>query len=94
MNKLKLQLQDLTVESFDTAGRKEEKGTVVGAQQQPCTCWTQCTCPGCPTCYDTCADTCEYTCDDYTCAGTCGGRTYCWCPSQWDTCPDIGCIQQ
>jgi hypothetical protein len=74
----KLRMDDLAVESFDTtAVKRNEKGTVVG--EQMCTCWTVCTCPGCPTCGATCPATCAYTCDDQTCAdsceGTCAGRT-------------------
>jgi hypothetical protein len=75
----KLKLDDLAVESFDTtAARPKEKGTVMG-EQDPCTCPTNCTCPGCPTCGATCPATCAYTCDDAscldTCEGTCAGRT-------------------
>ena len=50
MAKLRLNLDQLTVDSFDTATGKAEKGTVFGEQ---CTCYTDCTCPGCPSC-DTC----------------------------------------
>src|SRR5829696_7699538 len=57
----KLRLDDLAVESFNTCEVRREKGTVVG--EQMCTCYTVCTCPGCPTC----AATCAYTCDDQTC---------------------------
>ena len=86
----KLRLDDLSVESFDTTTVKKEKGTVFGEQ---CTCYTVCTCPGCPTCdatcaytcddqtcpaCPTCANTCAYTCDDYSCAESCGGT--CWNP--------------
>lgn len=76
MNKLKLSMEDLSVESFDTTAMRAEKGTVVGEQQ--CTCYTVCTCPGCPTCNgtcpadNTCADTCWDTCDNFTCLETCG----------------------
>ncbi|HEX2206353.1 MAG TPA: hypothetical protein VHG93_01620 [Longimicrobium sp.] len=72
--KLKLDLDQLTVESFDTSRHAEKKGTVFGEQ---CTCYTQCTCPGCPTCANyntcdnTCPNTCAYTCDDNTCPYTC-----------------------
>ena len=78
-SKLKLNLDDLTVESFDTSRRPEKRGTVFGEQ---CTCYTNCTCPGCPTCDASCGDTCDpscaatclYTCDDVSCLGgdTCG----------------------
>jgi hypothetical protein len=71
--KLKLNLDQLAVDSFDTAARQAEKGTVFGEQ---CTCWTNCTCPGCPTCDDT--DCGQHTCDascngscDASCGGTC-----------------------
>jgi hypothetical protein len=78
--KLKLNLEQLSVESFDTTSVEKQRGTVVGEQ---CTCWTRCgqnTCPGCPTCDNTCA----YTCDDATCpacptcAASCNGT--CDCP--------------
>jgi hypothetical protein len=75
MNKLKLDLNELSVESFDTTRVEKDKGTVFGEQ---CTCPTQCTCPGCPTCDGTCPNnqtcqvTCYYTCDDRTCE-TCQG---------------------
>jgi len=76
--KLRLNLDDLSVDSFDTTQSEKPRGTVFGEQ---CTCYTQCTCPGCPTCDATCA----YTCDDATCPqcptcaascnGTCAGDT-------------------
>jgi hypothetical protein len=86
VNKLKLQLDDLGVESFETISPAWERGTVVGEQ---CTCYTQCTCPGCPTCVNTCAATCAFTCDDYTCAASCDGSCGASC---WDTCRPRDCI--
>ena len=84
MNKLKLRLDSLAVETFDTTRVEREKGTVVGEQQ--CTCQTVCTCPGCYTC----AATCPQTCDDNTCAnscyGTCGYSCFDTCTPP---CPDI-----
>jgi hypothetical protein len=92
MNKLKLSIEDLSVESFDTSAVRKEKGTVFGEQ---CTCYTVCTCPGCNTCDGTCpndhtcGDTCWNTCDDFTCLETCGisncetrcgAGTSCRCP--------------
>jgi len=84
VNKLKLRLEDLRIDSFTTEPARKEKGTVFGEQ---CTCYTQCTCPGCPTCDASCngtcnatacgscgascGGTCEYSCD-YSCGGTCG----------------------
>ena len=100
--KLTLNLEDLSVDSFDTTATQQAKGTVFGEQ---CTCYTQCTCPGCPTCYescngtcvDTCANTCAYTCDDASCAGscqdTCGysceGSCGPSCAKPWLTCVDV-----
>ncbi|HEX6746263.1 MAG TPA: hypothetical protein VF092_03030 [Longimicrobium sp.] len=64
-SKLTLNLEQLAVDSFQTTVAEKRKGTVFGEQ---CTCYTNCTCPGCPTCADTCPNTCAYTCDDDTCA--------------------------
>ena len=83
-SKLKLHLDDLRVDSFDTTVAQKRTGTVFGEQ---CTCYTQCTCPGCPTCDascngtcgDTCPGTCAYTCDDASCAGSCEDCTYDMC---------------
>jgi hypothetical protein len=72
--KLRLNLDQLTVDSFDTSTTVREKGTVFGEQ---CTCWTNCTCPGCPTCDNTacgqhtCGVSCNGTCD-FTCELGCG----------------------
>jgi hypothetical protein len=101
MNKLKLNLDELSVESFDTTRSEKNRGTVFGEQ---CTCWTACgqnTCPGCPTCDNTCAGTCAFTCDDASCAGTCDascngtcnycGPSYDYCGTQYDrTCQNYG----
>jgi hypothetical protein len=78
MKKLSLDLDQLVVDSFDTAAKAEEKGTVFGEQ---CTCYTNCTCPGCPTCDHTQCDqnTCQHTCD-FSCWGTC------YDPSCYQTC--------
>ena len=72
MEKLSLSLDDLRVDSFDTtpAGRTP-KGTVFGEQ---CTCYTNCTCPGCPTCDGTCPNTCA-NCVSYQ--RTCGYHDEC-----------------
>ena len=99
MRKLKLDLDQLAVDSFDTASPAPKGGTVFGEQ---CTCYTNCTCPGCPTCYATCngqatcANTCANTCDDYTCAASCNG-TCVGCGTDWtdcdcaDTCMQTAC---
>jgi hypothetical protein len=82
MAKLRLNLDQLTVDSFDTAGPRAKKGTVFGEQ---CTCWTYCgqnTCPGCPTCNHT-------ECNQHSCQESCEGTCYGTCPPEyscWDTC--------
>jgi hypothetical protein len=80
MRKLKLDLEELSVESFSTTPEPHREGGTVFGQQ--CTCYTQCTCPGCPTCDASCNGTCGGTCDascngtcdatcDFSCAGDC-----------------------
>ena len=86
-SKLKLNLEALTVDTFDTSAQKGEKGTVFG---EACTCWTQCgqnTCPGCLTCDHTCANTC----DDATCAGSCNGTCGATCFTCGFSCYDTDC---
>jgi hypothetical protein len=86
MHKLKLRLDDLQVDTFQTTVVQKEKGTVFGEQ---CTCHTQCTCPGCPTCDATCNGTCAASCNG-TCNGcnpsgaTCGAT--CYEDTCYDTC--------
>jgi hypothetical protein len=78
--KLTLDLEQLAVDSFDTAVSPTRAGTVFGEE---CTCRTNCTCPGCPTCVqtdcspDTCEETCYGSCD-VSCIGSCN--------SCYDTC--------
>jgi hypothetical protein len=69
--KLTLNVEDLLVDSFDTTATQKPKGTVFGEQ---CTCYTNCTCPGCPTCDASCNGTCGGTCEA-SCNGTCAGGT-------------------
>ncbi|WP_420130425.1 hypothetical protein [Longimicrobium sp.] len=94
MNKLKLQLEDLSVESFDTTSHTRAKGTVFGEQ---CTCYTQCTCPGCPTCYASCNGTCDASCNgtcDASCNGTCDASCGRACGT-WDytcDCTNDSCV--
>ncbi|WP_420127810.1 hypothetical protein [Longimicrobium sp.] len=70
--KLKLKLDDLTVDTFQTTSPPKAKGTVFGEQ---CTCYTQCTCPGCPTCDASCNGTCHASCNGtcVSCAASCNG---------------------
>ncbi|HEV7588055.1 MAG TPA: hypothetical protein VGO40_07965 [Longimicrobium sp.] len=66
-SKLTLNLEQLAVDSFQTMAAEKPKGTVFGEQ---CTCYTNCTCPGCPTCANTCPDTCAGCGSGYSCDGT------------------------
>jgi hypothetical protein len=91
--KLKLDLEQLTVDTFDTSAPEKPRGTVFGEQ---CTCHTQCTCPGCPTCDQSCNGTCQASCYGTceatcnTCAASCYGSCDGYC-TQWDaTCRNIG----
>lgn len=81
MHKLKLDLDQLAVESFDTVpGGGAQPGTVEGLQISVNRCIESYDAPTCP---DTCADTCGFSCtrtQDYTCPGTC-----------WNTCDDASC---
>jgi hypothetical protein len=85
MQKMKLQLEDLTIESFATTAPAKARGTVFGEQ---CTCYTQCTCPGCPTCDASCNGTCAASCNG-TCDASCGGGCGTWdysCDCTNDSC--------
>jgi hypothetical protein len=85
MAKLKLQLDDLLVDSFQTTEPLRPKGTVFGEQ---CTCYTQCTCPGCPTCYASCNGTCDASCNG-TCGASCNGSCA-TCDETFDVCQTAG----
>ena len=84
MKKLKLSLDDLRIDSFQTTAPAKPKGTVFGEQ---CTCYTQCTCPGCPTCYASCNGTCDASCNG-TCGATCDASCNGTC--EW-TCDYAAC---
>jgi len=92
--KLKLNLEQLAVDTFDTTTTEKSKGTVFGEQ---CTCYTNCTCPGCPTCYASCNGTCDASCNGTcgaSCAGTCGascGATCGYSCDAWCTQYDATC---
>ena len=78
MAKLRLDLDHLVIDSFDTSSTDRNKGTIFGEQ---CTCYTNCTCPGCPTCDQTCQGTCGESCGgscppNYSCWHSCGRS--CW----------------
>ena len=84
MAKLRLALEDLSVESFDsTPSRHPASGTVRGHQQTE-TCFNT----ACGTCYTVeyyCGDSLDGTCDGTLCVRTCGPGE---CPVTYDaTCP-------
>ena len=71
MKKLRLRLDDLTVEGFQTTAVQHDRGSVQGAQGtfpflQTCG----------ATCYGTCPNTCPETCDGFSCAESCGGTCF------------------
>ena len=100
MHKLKLDLERLTVESFDTIPADAARSGTVQAfasvgdstcRQEICyfetyapTCAATCASCAGATCAATCANTCGYTCDDPSCA-TCD--TYCGQDSCVYVCP-------
>lgn len=102
MRKLKLELETLAVESFDTTEAAERRGTVVGHNSNYTVCAGDCSEPtGGPYCswscwdFTTSCDT-EYTnCGDRTCDNTCnscnascqGVYTYCQ-----NTCAEQICL--
>lgn len=80
MNKLKLRLDGLAVESFDTTLVEKQRGTVFGEEH---TDYEQYTCAGFATCGDpTCG--CSFTCP-VSCNGTC---TLCTELGTCSTCTD------
>jgi hypothetical protein len=90
MKKLKLDLDNLRVDSFDLTPAKDSggRGTVVAQYDtcDTCTCYSACgTCPTCcGTCYYTDCGTCP---QDWSCCATCNS-----CDSCNDTCGDsCGC---
>ena len=89
MRKLKLDLDSLDVQSFQTDDGLMSGGTVQGQSgvwDLPSICTYQCgpsTYYGCGyTDYETCGNTCN-TCDQYTCFESCGGSCF--------TCVDDTC---
>jgi hypothetical protein len=77
MRKLKLELEGLDVQSFETGQDELAVGTVRGASPSPSTYY------GCTyTDYFTCENTCN-TCDQYTCFISCLGTCF--------TCDDDTC---
>jgi hypothetical protein len=85
MKKLRLELDELTVESFGTQREEDVRGTVAG-QNEPA--YTQ-SCDGscvntCASCVNTCLNTCQASCAEtncnscaYTCEYRCTHRSVC-----------------
>ena len=98
MKKLKLNLDEIKVESFETNTIKSMvEGTVHGnvSGKNPAeTCLTCAyTCEGVTcvyTCANTCPNTCGYTCDDPTCPGQ-GVTCYAHCTDPQFTDPTTAC---
>ncbi|HEU0016399.1 MAG TPA: pinensin family lanthipeptide [Longimicrobium sp.] len=89
MKKLTLNLDDLQVESFETASAEAERGTVRAHDHCSCECQTLPgeTCPGRETCVYSCyGSRCWDTCHlDWTCGETC------WYQSCAGTCFEYTC---
>ncbi len=90
MKKMKLSLDDLKVESFQTTPESaaQKKGTVFGYITQDLTLCQECPTNTCGnTCQGpTCEGTCDNTCQGPTCEGTCGEAT---CGQCAPTCPEL-----
>jgi hypothetical protein len=88
MHKLKLDLDHLTVESFETnAANGAQRGTVRALAPSPPLITAGSTCPvSCePTCDYSIGGTCDASCGD-TCGGTCGETCNCSGNSCYATC--------
>ena len=110
MKKLKLRLEDLKVESFETApeGDPTPQGTVFAyiSPGPGNTCDAGCANSTCVnTCADTCGDTCNttcvlntcgtcQTCGGPTCEQTCGGPCGVTCPESCGTFACFYCTRQ
>ncbi|HEX6372209.1 MAG TPA: hypothetical protein VF006_25045 [Longimicrobium sp.] len=71
MQKVRLDLDELEVQSFTTTGpERPQRGTVQG-NEDDCTCQCCPTDPALNTCWASCPDTCWATCGD-TCGDSCG----------------------
>lgn len=71
MRKLKLDLEELRVDTFSPAGGEEREGTVFGEQITAGTCLNTCQLSCVASCIVSCNISCVRTCFQVTCAGTC-----------------------
>ena len=87
MKKMKLSLDDLKVESFQTTpdAGEGEKGTVFGYLTQDLT-----ICDTCDTCNASCNGTCNASCGG-TCGNTCNGTCHASCGGTCDASCNGGC---
>ena len=99
MKKLKLQLDDLRIDSFATTPVAKAKGTVFGEEcpsEDPCLATVDVSCDGAceATAYGTCGElTCEDSCYQCTCVASCGGQTCGWTCRGWYTYGGDGPVQ-
>jgi len=84
MKKLKLELDELKVESFQTDRGASARGTVRGQGEGSYEL-------GCPTMDPSCNGSCEGTCPG-SCVGTCGGSCYGSCDATCFSC-DYSCYE-
>ncbi len=79
MKKLKLDLNTLRVESFETLTEPGQRGTMAGfASVQACVSQGDPNCNTGVSCAGTCEETCAKSCD--TCLPTCEKTCDFWCP--------------
>jgi len=74
MRKIRLQLDALTVETFDTSPTQTPRGTVLAFDKtEACTasCGESCLITGC-----TCFETCPVSCPNGSCWESCGGTCF------------------
>lgn len=84
MRKLRLEIEELSVESFEVAKEQERGGTVRG-EQESWTCNVNYTCID-VTCAGSNCPTWDYTCEHHdTCRASCGGSCV------GDTCDNFTC---
>ena len=89
MEKLRLDLDDLAVDSFATVGAREARGTVLGREKTDEYDTCAASCDPCATCDTSCAGGPVCACAPsgcVSCETSCGGGPHCDCPYT-PTCP-------
>jgi hypothetical protein len=88
MKKLRLALEEISVESFATLPQQARLGTVPGHQLSGTTCGQFiCDCP--TNGYEHTCNTCQASCNG-TCPATCGGDTCYTCDNTCNVCQSVG----